>query len=234
MNFIKNLFQGKVDDEVHKQFKRFSKGTFQNRAVVEMSVGKDLKIKTSFEFTNEFARYLTNTIKGKTHVTGGIITTKDIRQSAGFDICNVKQFAGVKTFQIDTEISREELLKCLESFPDAVFCLSFVTDFGVLKTKVKTPKAAKSKKGDNEEIKADYCSFTTKYKDFKNEFAFDVKEDFKKFKATHDFIINELVVPKEYQNDLEKARIFARRRGKIIRKLEIDGKTITKEINFEA
>ncbi len=234
MNFIKKIFENKIDEDVHRQFKRFSKGTFENRAVVEMNAGKDVKIKTSFEFTIDFVKYLANTIKGKTHVTGGIITTKDIRNGLGFEIANIKQFAGVKTYQIDTDISREDLLKVMGEFPDAVYCLSFSTEYGILKTKVKSPKAAKPGKNDEEGAKANYCSFTTKDLNFKKELAFDVKEDFKKFRAEHTFIIEELVVPKEYQNDFEKARIYSKRKGKIIRKLYVDGKIITKEINFEA
>lgn len=233
MNFIKKIFENNIDEDVHRQFKRFSKGNFERRAAVEISAGKDVKVKTSFEFANEFAKYLAGTIKNSTHVTGGIITTKDIKPGLGFEIANIKQFAGVKTYEIDTDISKEDLLKVMNGFPDAVFCLSFGTDYGGLKTKVKTPKAPKPGKGDEEDVKADYCTFVTKDLNFKKEFAFDFKEDFKKFKAVHDFIITELVVPKEYENDFEKARIHAKRKGKIIRKLDADGKTFIKEINFE-
>ncbi|MBS3152352.1 hypothetical protein J4230_02980 [Candidatus Woesearchaeota archaeon] len=234
MNFIKKIFDGNIDDEVHRQFKRFSKGEFQNRAVIEMNVGKELKIKTSFEFTNEFVRFLAGTIKDKVYVSGGIITTKDIRQGLGFDIANIKQFAGVKTFEVGTNIAKGDLIKVMNSFSDAVFCLSFSTEYGSLKAKVKSPKSAKPGKGDGNDVKADHCVFVTKDLEFKKEFAFDIKEEFKKFKVVHDFIISELVVPKEYQNDFEKARIYARRKGKLVRKVEVDGKNFVKEISFEA
>jgi len=234
MNFIKNIFENKIDEEVHRQFKRFSKGNFENRAVVEMSVGKDVKVKTSFEFANELAAYLAGTIKDKVQVNGGIITTKDITQGLGFEIANTKQFAGVKTYEIDTMVGKEDLLKVMKNFPDAVFCLTFSTEYGSMKTKVKAPKASKPGKGDSEDVKADYCTFVTKDLNFKKEFAFDVKEDFKKFRAVHNFIITDLVVPKEYQNDFEKARIYAKRKGKIIRRLDVDGKQSVKEMSFEA
>ena len=232
MNFIKNIFENKIDEEVHRQFKRFSKGNFENRAIVEINVGKDLKIKTSFEYTNEFAKFLASTINNKAHVNGGIITTQDLK-NLGLEFSNIKQFAGVKTYGLDCEIPKETLLKLIDNFPDAVFCLSFSTNYGSLKTKVKSPKSAKPGK-DGEEAKVNYCTFITSDKNFKNDFAFDIKEDFKKFRASHDFIITDLVVPNEYKNDLDKARVYAKRKGKIVRKLEIDGKQVVKEKEFEA
>lgn len=231
MNFIKNIFENKIDEETHKQFKRFGKGNYENRAIVEMSVGKDLKIKTSFEYANEFVRLLANTIDGKTNFNGGIITTQDLK-NLGLEFSNIKQFAGVKTYELNCEVSKETLLKIIDNFPDAVFCLSFSTNYGSLKTKVKSPKSAKPGK-DDEVAKANYCTFVTSDLKLKKEFAFDVKDEFKKFRVSHDIIITDLVVPNEYKNDFNKARIYSKRKGKIIRKLEIDGKQIIKEKEFE-
>ena len=230
MNFIRKIFEDRIDEETHRQFKRFSKGNFENRAVIEIAItGKGLKVKTSFEFVNDLTNYLVNTIKDKVHITGGIITTKDIKEGLGFEISNIKQFAGVKTYEIDTEIAKDDLFKVMDKFPDAVYCLSFTTESGSLKTKVKTPKAAKPGKGEDGEVKANYCVFSTSDLSLKNDLVFDVKGDFKKFRATHDFLIDELVVPKEYENDFAMARAHAKRKGKIIRHLDIDGRQETKE-----
>ena len=35
MNFIKKAVENKVDDSVHLQFQKFSKGEFRNRAIIE-------------------------------------------------------------------------------------------------------------------------------------------------------------------------------------------------------
>ena len=87
MNFIKKIFENKVDDLVHKNFKRFSKGIYENRALVEIDNGKKaIKVKTSFEFAEDFARFLGNTIKNKVKISGGIITIKDIRSELNFEI----------------------------------------------------------------------------------------------------------------------------------------------------
>ena len=51
--------------------------------------------------------------------------------------------------------------------------------------------------------------------------------------ASHIFVIDELVVSKELEDDYAKARIEAKRKGKIIRGLTIDGekKVIEKDIS---
>jgi len=231
MNFIKKIFEGKTDNLVHKQFKRFGKGTYENRAVVEIKKSKNsVKIKTSFEFAEDFARFLANTIKEKTKVSGGIITKKDIRGELDFEV-QMKQFAGVKTFLLDNEIGKDSLNNIFSKFSDALFLLSFSTDYGILKVKVKNPKAAKP--GKDKEVKADFCTFITNDINFVREFAFDVNENFSELKLNHTFIINELIVNDKDRDNPAMARENAARKGKIKRIMDIDGKITEKEINFE-
>jgi len=35
MNFIKRVFDKKIDDETHAQFQKFSRGEFKNRAMIK-------------------------------------------------------------------------------------------------------------------------------------------------------------------------------------------------------
>ena len=98
MNFIHKLFQDLPDDETHRQFKRYGKGDYENKALIDITRSKkDVKIKTSFEFAEEFAKILANDLKGKTRVTGVIITTKDTkllhaaRNIPGTDVVEITQ-----------------------------------------------------------------------------------------------------------------------------------------------
>ena len=125
MNFIKKNFENKVDDTVHRQFKRFSKGNFENRALVDIKVGSNVKVKTSFEYANDFARFMANTIKDKVKISGGVITTKDIKKDLDFEP-TVKQFAGVKTYLIENEMSKDQIINLMDKFPDAfILILSY-------------------------------------------------------------------------------------------------------------
>ena len=52
-------------------------------------------------------------------------------------------------------------------------------------------------------------------------------------KIKHILNITEIVIPEEFKNDPAKARIEAKRKGKIIRFLDIDEKEEQKEVDFE-
>ena len=68
-----------------------------------------------------------------------------------------------------------------------------------------------------------------KFKDIiLKEFAFDVN-DFKKLIIKHDFIIEELIISDEYKDDFTKARYHAKRRGNLVRHINLDGKESIKE-----
>ncbi|HLC73967.1 MAG TPA: hypothetical protein VJH20_05025 [Candidatus Nanoarchaeia archaeon] len=234
MNFIKKLFENKLDESVHHQFERYSKGTFEDRALVEIDkTKKGIKLKTSFEFANEFVSFLASKIKDTAHVSGVIITNnKELKDKVKFEIADVTQFAGIKKFQIATDISKDDLLDAMNKFPNALFLLTFNTEYGSLTTKQKSPKSAKA--GADKEAKADFCTFNTEDINFYKEFLFDYDKDFSKAKVKHTFIIEELVVPKEYANDPALARVKAKRKGKIKRFVEVDGNSYEQEIKFEA
>ncbi len=237
MNFIRKIFEGKTDDLVHKQFTRYGKGNYENKALVEITKKKDsAKFKTTFEFSGELALALAESIQGTTRVTGGIITTKNIEKEIGFPIAGKKQFAGVKTFLLDLDLTKEQIFNLFKKFPQNLILLSFKTSQGELKSKVKSPTSAKPGKGAEEgaKLKIDFCTFSTKNLDIVKDFVFETKEDFKKAILSHTFQINTLNVPKEYENDFEQARFYAKRSGKILRKVVLDGKEIKSEKEFEA
>ena len=63
--------------------------------------------------------------------------------------------------------------------------------------------------------------------------AFDVNKDYKRVFIKHTFEINDLEIPKEYLNDFVKARLYAIRKGKLIRQVNIDGEQVKKEYILE-
>lgn len=233
MNFIRKIVEGKTDDWVQKQFTRYGKGVYEQKAVLKISKGKSqLSISGSFEFAQELAYHLAESIQEKTHVTGGIITTQKLSESeAGVPFAGMKQFAGVKTFQIDAELSKKQIQDLLVKFPSALVFLSFKTNLGELKTKVKNPKSAKpSSKDESEELpKADFFSFKTTDIKIIEDYAFDVPKDFTKVFITHTFAITNLEIPKEYEKDFAAARLHALRKGKLIREIHLDEKKLVKE-----
>ncbi|MCS7134652.1 MAG: hypothetical protein NZ889_02225 [Candidatus Pacearchaeota archaeon] len=232
--FIKKIFENKIDSSVHIQFQKFGKGIFKDRAMVKISnIKGKYVIYTTREYANELVKMLAEKLGDKkTKVNGMIITTLSLK---GIDFKEKKQFRGIKKYVIDKEMSGKEILELCNKFPLALFALSFKVNGDELKIKTKQklwgpPRDIISAK---ENPKIDFCKLTTKDKNLISNFIFDLPNNFKKAIIKHDFIIKELVFPKE-EKDYAKLREIAKRKGKIIRKINVDNKEIIKEKFFEA
>lgn len=231
MNFIKKIVDGKVDDSVHLQFQKFSRGEFKNKALAKVKYRKgEYTISTTPEFANEFVRKMAEKLgSSSTKVAGAIVSTSDL--TGELDFKDKKQFQGVKRYIIEKEMSGTEIINLLEKFPKAFFGLSFSAGEDVLKIKPKMPKSAKPKNKD-EAPKPDFCKLKTKDADLGKSFVFE-KPDFKDADINHTFVITDIIQP-EGETDFAKIRELAKRKGKIIRKSIIDDKESVKDIDFEA
>lgn len=235
MNFIKKVFDDKVDEEVHQQFQKFSRGEFTNRALIKAKkVKNNYTLTTTAEFANEFVRIVAEKLKDKkTKVTGAVISTLSL--DSELDFKSKKQFMGIKQYVIDKEMSGHEIIALLEKLPKAFFALSFNSENGdILKIKAKAPKSAKPKTKD-EAPKPDFCKLTTSEEKIAKDFVFE-KPDFKDALIAHDFVIEEIVIPEELkkEEDFAIVREKSRRKGKIIRRATIDDIKTAREKEFEA
>jgi len=231
MNFIKKIFEGKEDESVHLQFQKFSKGEFRNRAIIiaKNSSGK-YSINTTYEFANGLIEKLAEKLGDrKTNVTGAIISTQDLAEDLDFK--NKKQFMGVKQYIIEKEMSGKEITELINKFPKAFFGLSFKTQDSELKVKAKAPKSAKPSTKGEEKPKADFCKLKTTDREIAKDFIFE-KPEFKKAEIIHTFLITDLILPKD-EKDFAKMREKAKRKGKIIREVVIDGQVMKYEKDFE-
>jgi len=234
MNFIKKLVDGRGDEMAHLQFQKFSRGEFQNRAIIESKLSKGkYTINTTPEFANEMVFLVAKKLgKDKALVTGSIITTSNLEEKIDFK--SKKQFQGVKNYSISGEMSGEEILDLLSKFPKAFFGLSFSTSDTVLKIKPKMPKSGKPSSKGEAAPKPDFCKIVTTDSKIGKSFIFET-EIFSKAKVNHKFIIEKIVVPEEIKNEKDFAIVREKslREGKIIRTTIIDDKESVKEINFK-
>jgi len=233
-SFIKKIFEAQeLDDLVHGQFQKFSKGEFQNKAALKIrnSKGK-FTLTTSPEYGNELVRSLAEELgDNKTEVEGALITTIDL--SKEYDFKEVKNALGVRKHFIEGEISGNEIIGLMGKFPKAFFALSLKTSDSSLTLKVKAPKTKPSGKGESKP-KINFCKLITTNKEIVKRFVFDLNLDsLKKAEIYHDFIITDLEIPKD-EEDFAKMRELTKRKGKIIRKIIIDEKEERKEVEFAA
>ena len=242
MNFIKKVQEKKFDESVHLQFQKFSKGEFRSRAIIHAKVvGEKYTINASSEFANELVKDVAERLgSAKTKITGAIVSTQNLKENPEFKILlansEVKQFQGVKRFLLEEEMSGKEILNFLEKNPKAFFALSFSTPSGdILKIKPKAPKSGKPGSKEEEIPKPDFCKLITTDSHLGKSFVFE-KPDFKQAEITHDYMINDIIIPNELKSekDFAKVREMAIRKGIIIRKAKIDGKDIRTELEFQA
>ncbi len=200
MTFIKKIFEDNVDEQVHRQFTRFSKGTFENKALMKIKKSKDkFTIYTSFDLSSDLVRIFSDLIK-ETNISGRLIKKG-------------------KKQDIEENVNSEQLKKLLE---ENDYCLLDIeTDDYSLKCKKNLSKPGKK-------LDPKFCSAVLPLEEL-DEFAFDIKENFKQAEISHIYIITDIIALKEYENDPEKARIFAKRKGKIIRLIKTNGKEIKSE-----
>ncbi len=237
MNFIKKIFDGKADEQVHLQFQKFSKGEFRNKALIKAKrTGNKYTISTSAEFGNELVRVVAEKIGSeKVKVTGAVVSTNDLKDK--LEIKDVKQFQGVKRYIIDNEMSGDEILGLLDEFPKIFFALSFSTPDkeNVLKIKPKAPKSGKPGKKGDKKPKVDFCKLVTTNKKIAESFVWE-KDNFKIAEINHTFLIDGIIIPEELKSseDFKKIREESKRKGKIVREANIDGQVVKEEKEFEA
>ncbi|MEM3091068.1 MAG: hypothetical protein QXX55_00180 [Candidatus Pacearchaeota archaeon] len=220
MNFIKEIFDNKSNEKIHKQFIRFGRGEYGKKALLSLWKTKNVKISSSFEFANDFVLFVANLGNVKFH---GYIWSKE----------EIEDFSGVKKegkwiYQVN-DLSPNDIKNLAPRI--YYFLLNAEGDGIKLKIKNKLPKPGKG------EMKVDdkFCQLELEeryYKQVKDDFFWDIP-DCKKAQIEHIFIITDIILPKG-ETDYAKMRELAKRRGKVIRIAKFDGKETKKEVNFEA
>jgi len=222
MGFVKNIFQGNIDENVHSQFIRFGRGEYEGRALISCHKTSKLKLKSSFEYCNNFVYFISNL--GNFNFKGTIICKEEVKNLGP----GGKKKGGAFFYEVD-DVSSEKIIEIKNKV--SYLLLNCESEKVKLKMKKKLPKPGKpADKVDNKfcqlEIASDY------FQKIKDEFFWDLA-DFKKIKIKHKFIIKDIVYPKD-EKDFEKIRLLSKRKGKIIREIEVDGKNLVREADFEA
>lgn len=230
--FIKKIWNKTSDEFVHSQFTRFGKGEFKGRAALTLRKADKIKIGGSFELVNDFAD-LCCEFEQRLKFSGIILSKEDISdllRKNNIESVSEEKKGGLfyKNTVSLQEINSSNLLEIIKN---SYYCLIDIEgkDF-TFKSKKNLPKPGKS--GD---LKIDdkFCLLEADLKYWlliKNAF---VLPECKKASISHTYVITELVFPKG-EKDFARIRELAKRKGKIIRKLEVDKKESSEEMEFEA
>lgn len=230
---IRSIALGKQDEEIHREFLKYSKGLFKGKYAVDAKRGKEgWSIKTGPEFANFLVRSFLEGVQGKLSVKGAVIATFDVSKEARFPVLGIKQFMGIKQAQVDGEIEMSSVLDLMNRFPRAFFALSFITPKGSLKIKPKAPKSAKPAAAGEKEKKAEFCSIKTADKEIIGDLLFDCL-DAMHVSISHEIVIESIILPVGVSDPVQ-IREQSVRSGTIIRKVVADGVEKKTEFLFRA
>jgi len=232
MNFIRKIFSGKADESVHRQFIRFGKGEYRKRALLGFWKTNSIKIKGSFEFANDFVLFTAGIGTGNENlIFNGTIWSKE----------QIPGLHGIKkNGKIVYNVSNFTSSQVKEIAPFVHYFLLNADGSGIkLRIKGKLPKPGKSEN----KVDDKFCQLELDekyYRAAKEDFFWDLPEC-KKASVEHVFLIKEIVMSKEEarpsvatpETDYAKIRELSKRKGRIVRIANADGKEIKTERDFE-
>jgi len=218
---IKKIFQNKIDNLLHLQFVRFSRGIFENRAIVNISRNGKIKISGTYDVASDIALFAAFLAK-RINFSGILISREEIMEFKG------EKKRGLFVYELNQSITYEQLEKISKN----AFAMLFdCSEEGIsLKTKKTLPKPSPKSAG---KVKDKFCVAQLDIKFWplvKEEFLFDLPEG-KKYYISNKYEINELILP-ENEKDSEKLRLLTKRKGKVTRKSIVDSKEIIQEKSF--
>jgi hypothetical protein len=233
-NFIQKCADSLEDAPVHQRFVRFSLGEFKREKVLLKRTKAHLQIQAGFEFATDVYFLIAELLEDKDvkiHAKGLIVSkdkelTGDI-ELAGFSVIAQKG----KKYTVECELSPQDFAKGIEKIQKYFILLNCKVDDIALKMKPSMPKPGS--------LKEKFLTlkvgkeFIEKVQD---NFLFDLEfSTYKKIEIEHTFLVDEIAIPKEHENDFAAARKYAQKIGRIKRVITVDGTMLKDyEINFKA
>lgn len=228
MNFIRDAIGGRVDEFCHRQFVRYGKGEFERLLFGLRVYTNNFNVKASFDFGNELFHLISENIKEDAHIKGKVIVGRDFKSELndiGLEPADYSRRGKLYTAEFDCTANPHQLKQIFEQFKYNFILLSVSSKEFSFHTKPGIPKLGGK-------VKDNFCSASLPLS-LLGEFAFDFPSpQFKQAKIMHKLVIDEVVIPKEYEGNAEQERLNAKRKGKLIRIMNIDGREFKKEYDI--
>jgi hypothetical protein len=253
-HFTSKLALGKPDDAVHMKLIKFSKGDFDG-PVIEASVkGKSLSINGSAEYEDIIGYILASLAPPQLElkVTGSVASKDDQSErlkGIGLDV-GMKRPKGKARYEakIPEKTLPAAKLKDLYSqlMGETIILLTVKPVSGgkewSMTTKKSYPRPAT--KGDQKGPDTDFCKAVLPVSDEATRMVFaeiipdfaDLQQStFKQLMVSNRYRITGVILPENKERlDFAEVRTKAKRKGVLVRKAVVDGKELTKEVEFSA
>lgn len=229
INFMKKIVEGKSDETTHLKFVRYSKGHFEKEEIIIKVMGKKVQVQTGYEYIDVLLKILAEHATEDVSLKGKIISSKkDITKKLADHNIEVPGKRGNK-YNVEATLSPEAFKSFVYDMDDCFLLLTVTSGSNSVKVKPGLPKP-----GDLKEKLATGKFDMSALPDIKEEFAFDTDDFKKELRVKHFYDIDDIIVdPALLESDPLKARLEAKRKGKVIRKKTIDGAEESTEHPFE-
>ncbi|MFH1403346.1 MAG: hypothetical protein ABIH11_03665 [Candidatus Altiarchaeota archaeon] len=230
MHFIRGIFGGSVGDGAHGFFTKYGRGDFSG-PVLGVKVGKGvLRVTGSPEYCGGVGWVLAGSVEGSLDVSGCIYSRVDFRgalSGLGVDFLD-KTKKGYYTVELDSELDSGVLKGVYESVGDGFPLLNVKGDKPwSLSSGKKLPKPGGGVKDNFVKASLGGSALGLLMEDL----LFDVDGGFKGASVSHRYVIDEVVAPGDVK-DPGEARIRAKRKGKVVRTVVVDGSERTSECSL--
>jgi len=256
MHFLRKLIESpELDDpakkhkSIHRHFARYSKGKFIGPAIKITKTNTKITLKGSFEYEDLIQEIIASTISDREfEINGVLITGSDIKEdisNLGLD-WKLKKSTG-KTInykaEINDKINRNNLIEIIEKLRETSYLLlSFNLNSNCkVSTKKRIPQPSKKKiEEDDINTRIQFCSgvINNSERNIKLiidlvliDFKLDLPKNWKTITITNNYIITDIIIPKNIQNS-RLLRIMAVRKGQMKRILDVDGELIEKQYSI--
>jgi hypothetical protein len=234
MNFIRKIAQNKIDEETHNAFVRYSMGEFEKEEFI-IRTGANIKIWAGFEWANVLLKFVCSLCTGDVELSGAIPTMKEIdsilaKYGVQFEAKRRYGKSGSK-YEFSAVLPAGRALEMLNELSNNYLLLDLNSEGRSVKIKKKeTPKIGS--------LAPKFVTAVLKKEDLekvRQEFLFDAdSSSFKEAVIKHIYRITDIAVDETLiEQNPEKARLEAKRKGVILRSVMLDGKELKKEYLFE-
>lgn len=256
MHFLRKLIESpELDDpakkhkSIHRHFARYSKGIFIGPAIKITKTNTKITLKGSFEYEDLIQEVIATTISDREfEINGVLITGSDIKEdisNLGLD-WKLKKSTG-KTInykaEINNKINSNHLIEIIDTLRETSYLLlSFnLNPTCKVSTKKRIPQPSKKKiEEDDINKRIQFCNgvINNSERNIKLiidliliDFKLDLPEKWKTIIITNNYIITDIIIPKNIKNS-SLLRIMALRKGQMKRTLNVDGELIEKQYSI--
>ena len=245
-HFITRIIQNNINEYVHLIFNRYGRGTFPGPVLKLVFQTNKISINSSFMYQNFTGAFLAYFLPDgdKFKVTGNIVSSQDLTSQLSEIIPSVsmKKTKNLYKAIIQMEMLSENIRDLYSLLGEKCYLLVSIKPLKGSIPRLQTKKSIPKLTEQIVELKPDFCkAYLQSNKEILEVFVKEALPDFqdkidipfKNLNLKNEFVISNIILPENWKSMPSKeVRLKSKRKGKIVRILSVDGKTLKTEREF--